>query len=181
MFIVSYANCCKHRSDNTSFRLTLNELLLGWVQIKSAEQWLVGWSVGQLVGWSGVDWRRSKEGKERRHGDLQCNVININIMKTSSTLTLWRYLSYKYYDDRHGDQGVEEAEGDQQRHYLRENDSKKMFGMIVSKEIVVATTLKKVRMGLMYSLAKMTTLRKVDSPPWKTWGPVLWIRTKRLY
>ena len=37
--------------------------------------------------------------------------------------------------------------------------------MIVSKEIVVATTLKKVRMGLMYSLAKMTTLRKVDSPP----------------
>ena len=42
---------------------------------------------------------------------------------------------------------------------------RKCFGIIVSKEIVVATTLKKVRMGLMYSLAKMTTLRKVESPP----------------
>ena len=60
---------------------------------------------------------------------------------------------------------MEEAEGDQQRHHLRENDSKKMFGIIVFKEIVVQPTLKKVRMGLMYSLAKMTTLRKVESPP----------------
>ena len=50
---------------------------------------------------------------------------------------------------------------------------RKCFGIIVSKDIFVATTLKKVRMGLMYSLAKMTTLRKVESPPWKTWGPVL--------
>ena len=34
-------------------------------------------------------------------------------------------------------------------------------------------TLRKVRMKAKWVLAKTTTARKVETPPWKTWGPVL--------
>ena len=52
MFIVSYANCYKHRSDNTSFRLTLKRTFTGLSSnqiCRAVAGGLVSWAVGRLV------------------------------------------------------------------------------------------------------------------------------------